>query len=320
MIVDAHNDLLVEVAHFRHEAHPFRDRWLDQLRRGGVGSAGLPGVGGRDRAAGVRPAAQPHADRRVPSGRGRRPRRRRSWCATRRTWTTALGAGRIGSAAVDGGRRAARLRPGSGGRLLAPGRAHVLAHLEPAEPVRRRTRRGERRRSQRRSGGSSSTGSVRSAWSSTSRMPRSARSSRCSSARRDAPVVVSHACCRAVFDTPRNLTDDQLRALATTMACSPSWASRSASTSTAPSLGPRGRPHRARGRCHGHRPRRHRRRFHGADRRVGRRACRAGVEPHARRHVVRRRRARFPRARRLPGAGRGAWRHAVTGAMSWRRS
>ena len=37
MIVDAHNDLLVEVAHFRHEAHPFRDRWLDQLRRGGVG-------------------------------------------------------------------------------------------------------------------------------------------------------------------------------------------------------------------------------------------------------------------------------------------
>ena len=30
----------------------------------------------------------------------------------------------------------------------------------------------------------------------------------------DAPVVVSHACCRAVFDTPRNLSDDQLRALA----------------------------------------------------------------------------------------------------------
>ena len=29
----------------------------------------------------------------------------------------------------------------------------------------------------------------------------------------DAPVVVSHACCRAVYDTPRNLSDDQLRAL-----------------------------------------------------------------------------------------------------------
>ncbi len=29
----------------------------------------------------------------------------------------------------------------------------------------------------------------------------------------DAPVVASHACCRAVYDIPRNLTDDQLRAL-----------------------------------------------------------------------------------------------------------
>jgi membrane dipeptidase len=32
--------------------------------------------------------------------------------------------------------------------------------------------------------------------------------------RGDAGVVVSHACCRALFDTPRNLSDDQLRALA----------------------------------------------------------------------------------------------------------
>lgn len=30
----------------------------------------------------------------------------------------------------------------------------------------------------------------------------------------EAPVVVSHAACRAVLDTPRNLSDDQLRALA----------------------------------------------------------------------------------------------------------
>jgi len=30
----------------------------------------------------------------------------------------------------------------------------------------------------------------------------------------DAPVMVSHACCRAVYDTPRNLSDEQLRALA----------------------------------------------------------------------------------------------------------
>jgi membrane dipeptidase len=29
----------------------------------------------------------------------------------------------------------------------------------------------------------------------------------------DAPVIVSHACCRAVYDTPRNVSDDQLRAL-----------------------------------------------------------------------------------------------------------
>jgi membrane dipeptidase len=30
----------------------------------------------------------------------------------------------------------------------------------------------------------------------------------------DAPVVVSHAACRAIYDHPRNLTDDALRALA----------------------------------------------------------------------------------------------------------
>jgi membrane dipeptidase len=30
----------------------------------------------------------------------------------------------------------------------------------------------------------------------------------------DSPVLVSHACCRALVDTPRNLSDDQLRALA----------------------------------------------------------------------------------------------------------
>jgi membrane dipeptidase len=30
----------------------------------------------------------------------------------------------------------------------------------------------------------------------------------------DAPVVVSHACCRALVDTPRNVADDQLRTLA----------------------------------------------------------------------------------------------------------
>jgi membrane dipeptidase len=30
----------------------------------------------------------------------------------------------------------------------------------------------------------------------------------------DAQVVVSHACCRGVYDTPRNVSDDQLRALA----------------------------------------------------------------------------------------------------------
>ena len=30
----------------------------------------------------------------------------------------------------------------------------------------------------------------------------------------DAPVLVSHAACRAVFDTPRNLSDEQMRAIA----------------------------------------------------------------------------------------------------------
>ena len=31
---------------------------------------------------------------------------------------------------------------------------------------------------------------------------------------RDTPLVISHACCRAVHDTPRNASDDQLRAVA----------------------------------------------------------------------------------------------------------
>jgi membrane dipeptidase len=35
-VIDAHNDLLLELVHRRGEPHPFRDRWLDQLARGGV--------------------------------------------------------------------------------------------------------------------------------------------------------------------------------------------------------------------------------------------------------------------------------------------
>ena len=35
-VADAHNDLLVEVAFFDAEPHAFRDRWLRQLRDGGV--------------------------------------------------------------------------------------------------------------------------------------------------------------------------------------------------------------------------------------------------------------------------------------------
>ena len=187
MIVDAHNDLLVEVDPFpprgasvpRPLARPAASR-----RRG---AAGVPGVRGRDRAAGVGPATQPHADRRVSPGGGRRPRRRAPGARRARPRD---GAGRRPPrpAAVHGGRRAARLRSRpsstcSGCSACAcsrsPGTVGTLSPTGSARPPTAGlsalgTRAGRPARP---------TG----AWSSTWRTRPRRRSSRCSSAPRTRP-------------------------------------------------------------------------------------------------------------------------------------
>ena len=95
MIVDAHNDLLVEVAHFRHEAASVPRSLARPAAPRRRGPAGVPGVRGRERTAGVRSAPQPHPDRRVPPGGGRRPGRRAPRARRRRTWRRRSADGRI---------------------------------------------------------------------------------------------------------------------------------------------------------------------------------------------------------------------------------
>jgi len=211
MIVDAHNDLLVEVTHFRHEAHPFRDRWLDQLRLGGVGLQ-------------VCPASVEITD--LPE-----------W-GLRRSLTQIAECHR--AAADDPGdvlvvRDAHDLET-----VLAGGRLGLLLSMEGAEPlgydptlidlfwllgVRMLALTWNRRNpfadglGEANDGGLSALGrelvdraaglgmildlahaSPKTFQQVLEQVP-------------GAPVLVSHACCRAVYDTPRNLSDDQLRAL-----------------------------------------------------------------------------------------------------------
>jgi membrane dipeptidase len=211
MIVDAHNDLLVEVAHFRHEAHPFRERWLDQLRRGGVGLQ-------------VCPVSVEVTD--LPE-----------W-GLRRSLTQIAECHR--AAADDPGdvlmvRDAHDLE-----EVLAGGRLGLLLSMEGAEPlgydptlidlywllgVRMLALTWNRRNpfadglGEATDGGLSALGRVlvdraaglgmildlahasqKTFFEVLERAP-------------NAPVVVSHACCRVVYDAPRNLSDEQLRAL-----------------------------------------------------------------------------------------------------------
>jgi membrane dipeptidase len=211
MIVDAHNDLLVEVAHFRHEAHPFRDRWLDQLRRGGVRLQVCP--------VSVEVTELPEF-------------------GLRRALTQVVECHR--AAAEDPGevllvRNIADLET-----ALSDGRLGLILSMEGAEPlgydpamvdvfwrlgVRMFALTWNRRNpfadglGEATDGGLSELGrelvdrlrglgmildlahsSERTFFEVLERAP-------------DAPVVVSHACCRSVYDIPRNLSDDQLRAL-----------------------------------------------------------------------------------------------------------
>jgi membrane dipeptidase len=211
LIVDAHNDLLVEVTHFRHEAHPFRDRWLDQLRRGGVGLQ-------------LCPVSVEVTD--LPE-----------W-GLRRSLTQIAECHR--AAADDSGdvllvRDAHDLET-----VLADGRIGLVLSMEGAEPlgydptlidlfwllgVRMLALTWNRRNpfadglGEATDGGLSALGRelvdraaglgmiLDLAHASPKTFVQVLEQAP------DAPVLVSHACCRAVYDTPRNLSDDQLRAL-----------------------------------------------------------------------------------------------------------
>jgi membrane dipeptidase len=212
MIVDAHNDLLTEVTHFRQEAHPFRDRWLGQLRHGGVGLQVCP--------VSVDVTELPE------------------W-GLRRSLTQIAECHR---AAADNPGEVLLVRDGHDLQTaLGDGRTGLLLSMEGAEPlgydpglihvfwllgVRMFAFTWNRRNpfadglAEPTDGGLSGLGtelvdrlidlgmvidlahaSQRTFFQVLERAS-------------DAPVMVSHACCRAVYDTPRNLSDEQLRALA----------------------------------------------------------------------------------------------------------
>ena len=306
-IVDAHNDLLVEVAHFA----------ARRIRSATAGSTSCAGAAWRLQVCPVSvdvnelpecgPAAQPDADRRVPSGGGRRPGRRARSCATRDDLGDGARRRAHRPAAVDGGRRAARLRPDpastcSGCSGCACSRSPGTAGTpSPTVSARRPTAASASSAAQlvdRLAGLGMildlAHASERTFFEVLERAP-------------DAPVVVSHACCRAVYDTPRNLSDDQLRALrdhdgVLAVMAHPAggrsrrrrlWSAWSI-TSTTPSRSWAiehvgiGADFMAQIVASGAEP-----------------AC-PGDEPHARRHVVRRRRARARGPADYPALVRGA--------------
>jgi len=211
MIIDAHNDLLVEVAHFRYERQPFRDRWLAQLRAGNVRLQ-------------VCPASVDVGE--LPEWGLRRSLTQISECHR---------------AAADNPADVLLVRDADDlESMLHDGRIGLLLSMEGAEPlgydpalvdvfwllgVRMFALTWNRRNpfadglGEETDGGLSALGgelvdrlarlgmiidlahaSRRTFFQVLDRAP-------------DSPVVVSHACCRVVYDTPRNLADDQLRAL-----------------------------------------------------------------------------------------------------------
>jgi membrane dipeptidase len=211
IIADAHNDLLVEVEFFRHEEHPFRDRWLDQLRRGRVRLQVCPA------------SVDIHE---LPE-----------W-GMRRTLQQIVALHRAAAADPD---KVLIVRDSHDlETVLADGRIGLLLSMEGAEPlgydptlvdlywllgVRMFALTWNRRNpfadglGELTDGGLSTLGgelidrmaglgmildlahsSQKTFFQVLERAP-------------DSPVVVSHACCRAVYDIQRNLTDDQLRAL-----------------------------------------------------------------------------------------------------------
>ena len=210
MIVDAHNDLLLELVHRRTEERPFERHWLPKLEAGGVGLQVCPLYAeveeGSERAL-AEVLAQTTAFRRAVTE-----------CPDRVAWVRS----RADLDALDG-------------------RIGLMLSLEGCEPlgsnpelfdvlwelgVRMVSLTWNRRNAfadgagEPAHGGLSTRGrdlvarlvelgaivdlahaSERTFWDVLEAAP-------------EARVLVSHACCRALVDTPRNVADDQLRALA----------------------------------------------------------------------------------------------------------
>ena len=211
MIVDAHNDLLVEVAHFRQEAHPFRDRWLDQLRRGGVGLqvcpasvevTGLPEWGLRGSLTQIAECHRAAADNPEDVLLVR----------DARDLETALADGRIGLLLSMEGAEPLGYDPTLIGLFWLLGVRMFALTWNRRNPFADGL--GEAT-----DGGLSVLGAeLVDRLAGLGMILDLAHASRKTFFQvlehaADAPVVVSHACCRAVYDTPRNLSDDQLRAL-----------------------------------------------------------------------------------------------------------
>ena len=210
-IADAHNDLLVEVAFFDAEPHPFRDRWLRQLRQGGVALQVCPVSVGIEE---------------LPE-RGLRTALRQVAACHR--------------AVADDPEELVLVRELADlESALAEGRTGLLLSMEGAEPlgydpsqldvfwllgVRMLALTWNRRNpfadglGESGDGGLSDLGRtlVERAAGLGMIMDLAHASERTFlevlEAAPEAPVVVSHAGCRGVFDTPRNLSDGQLQAL-----------------------------------------------------------------------------------------------------------
>ena len=213
MIADAHVDILLELAHREHrlgETDVFARTWLPLLEAGERRAPGLPrlrrpraparGLAAGGAAAGDGAPARAPREPRPPRRRAlaRRPRRGRARRADR-------------ADARARGRRAVRLRGRDRRSLLGARAADGRTDLEPAQPVRRR-RRGRGRALAARP---NAAGALRRARrrSSTSRTRRPRVFDECI-ASYEGRICVTHAGCRAVNETPRNLSDEQLRALA----------------------------------------------------------------------------------------------------------
>lgn len=210
-LVDAHSDLLMELVHFRDQEQPFANRWLPMLEAGGVD---------------VQVCALFSDDVDLPE------------LALRRAL---LGVGEFERAVAENPQVVAVRSAADLDAALEPGRTGLMLAIEGMEPlgydpglidvfcslgVRMASLTWNRRNpfadgtAEDPAGGLSAIG--RELVDRMAALPvafdlahaNEGTFSEVLERSADRPVLVSHALCRAVHDTPRNLSDDQLRALA----------------------------------------------------------------------------------------------------------